>query len=160
MRIGFIGLGNMGGPMAMNLIKAGHDLTVHDLRREIADPHLAAGATWADSVQGVAEESEIVFTSLPGPPEVEAVALGPGGILEHAASGSVYIDLSSNSPTLIRAIHARFAERGIEVLDAPVSGGITGAAAGTLAVLVGGDEEICHYFLDEPQLVEYLSRLP
>ena len=141
MRIGFIGLGNMGGPMAMNLIKAGHDLTVHDLRREIADPHLAAGATWADSVQGVAEASEIVFTSLPGPPEVEAVALGPGGILEHAASGSVYIDLSSNSPTLIRAIHARFAERGIEVLDAPVSGGITGAAAGTLAVLVGGDAD-------------------
>ena len=68
MRIGFIGLGNMGGPMAMNLIKAGHDLTVHDLRREIADPHLAAGATWADSVQGVAEAGEIVFTSLPGPP--------------------------------------------------------------------------------------------
>ena len=141
MRIGFIGLGNMGGPMAMNLIKAGHDLTVHDLRREIADPHLAAGATWADSVQGVAEASEVIFTSLPGPSEVEAVALGPGGILEHAASGSVYIDLSSNSPTLIRAIHARFAERGIEVLDAPVSGGVTGATAGTLAVMVGGDAD-------------------
>ena len=141
MRIGFIGLGNMGGPMAMNLVRAGHDLTVNDLRRELADPHLAAGANWADSVRAVAEASEIVFTSLPGPPEVEAVALGPEGILESAAAGSVYIDLSSNRPTLIREIHARFAERGIEVLDAPVSGGITGAAAGTLAVMVGGDAE-------------------
>ena len=73
--------------MAMNLIRAGHDLTVNDLRRELADPHLAAGANWADSVQAVAEASELVFTSLPGPPEVEAVALGPGGILESAAEG-------------------------------------------------------------------------
>ena len=139
MRIGFIGLGNMGGPMAMNLIQAGHELTVSDVRREAAEPQLAAGATWADNAKAVAEASEITFSSLPGPPEVEAVALGPDGILEGAAEGSVYVDLSTNSPTLIRSVHARFAERGVEVLDAPVSGGVTGAAAGTLAVMVGGD---------------------
>ena len=139
MRIGFIGLGNMGGPMAMNLISAGHELTVHDVRREVAAPHLAAGATWADGAKAVAEASELTFTSLPGPPDVEAVALGPGGVLEGAAEGSVYIDLSTNSPTLIRSIHARFAERGVAVLDAPVSGGVVGATAGTLAVMVGGD---------------------
>ena len=139
MRIGFIGLGNMGGPMAMNLIKAGHELTVNDVRREAAEPQLAAGATWADNAKAVAEASEITFSSLPGPPEVEAVALGPDGILEGAAEGSVYVDLSTNSPTLIRSVHARFAEGGVEVLDAPVSGGVTGATAGTLAVMVGGD---------------------
>ena len=139
MRIGFIGLGNMGGPMAMNLLKAGHELTVHDLRREAAEPQLAAGATWADGAKAVAEASELTFTSLPGPPEVEEVALGPGGVLAGAVEGSVYIDLSTNSPTLLRSIHARFAERGVEVLDAPVSGGVVGATAGTLAVMVGGD---------------------
>ena len=139
MRIGFIGLGNMGGPMAMNLIKAGHQLTVSDIRREAAAAHLDEGATWADTAKAVAEESELTFTSLPGPPEVEAVALGPDGVIEGAAEGSIYVDLSTNSPTLIRAIHDRFAEQGVEVLDAPVSGGTRGAEAGTLAVMVGGD---------------------
>ena len=81
MRIGFIGLGNMGGPMALNMIKAGHSLTVYDIRRAVADPHLEAGAKWADSPAAVAAESEVVFTSLPGPKEVEEVAVGEGGIL-------------------------------------------------------------------------------
>lgn len=139
MRIGFIGLGNMGGPMAMNLIRAGHDLVVNDVRREMAEPQLEAGAIWADSAKAVAEASELTFSSLPGPPEVEMVALGQDGILEGAAKGSIYIDLSTNSPTLIRSIHERFAERGVEVMDAPVSGGVVGATAGTLAVMVGGD---------------------
>lgn len=139
MRIGFIGLGNMGGPMAMNLIRAGHDLVVNDVRREMAEPQLTAGAIWADSAKAVAEASELTFSSLPGPPEVEMVALGPDGILEGSAKDSIYIDLSTNSPTLIRSIHERFAERGVEVMDAPVSGGVVGATAGTLAVMVGGD---------------------
>ena len=143
MRVGFIGLGNMGGPMARNLIRAGHELAVHDLRREAAEPHLAAGARRADSAAAAAAASEVTFTSLPGPPEVEAVALGPGGVLEGAAEGSAWVDLSTNSPTLIRALHARFAERGVEVLDAPVSGGVVGAEAGTLAVMVGGDAARC-----------------
>ena len=142
MRIGFIGLGNMGGPMALNLIKAGHTLTVFDMRRDAAKPHLAAGAKWADDVASVTRGAEIVMTSLPGPPEVEAVALGPGGILEAAQPGTVYADLSTNSPTVMRKIHAAFKAKGVHVLDAPVSGGVLGAQRGTLQVMVGGDESI------------------
>ncbi len=140
MRIGFIGLGNMGGPMALNILKAGHTMTVTDLRAELAKPHLDQGVAWADTAKAVAQGSEIVFTSLPGPREVEAVALGPGGILEGAARGTIYIDLSTSSATLIRKIHQIYAERGVDVLDAPVSGGVPGARSGKLAVLVGGDE--------------------
>jgi 3-hydroxyisobutyrate dehydrogenase len=142
MKIGFIGLGNMGGPMALNLIKAGHTLTVFDMRRDAAKPHLAAGAKWADDVASTTRGAEIVMTSLPGPPEVEAVALGPGGILEAAQPGTVYADLSTNSPTVMRKIHAAFKAKGVHVLDAPVSGGVLGAQRGTLQVMVGGDESI------------------
>src|SRR5256885_12509541 len=142
MRIGFIGLGNMGGPMALNVLKAGHTLVVSDLRQELAKPHMALGATWASTPKAVAAASEVVFTSLPGPREVEAVALGPGGILEGAAGGTVYVDLSTNSATLIRKIHGVCAQRGVDVLDAPVSGGVPGARSGTLAVLVGGGESL------------------
>ncbi len=141
-RVGFIGLGNMGRHMAMNVIKAGHEVTVHDIRREAAEPHIAAGATWADTARAVTEASEVVFTSLPGPREVEEVALGEGGILGGASPGTVYVDLSTNSPTLIRQIHAEFAERGVPVLDTPVSGGVQGAEAGTLGVFCGGDEKV------------------
>ncbi len=142
MRIGFIGLGNMGGPMALNLIKAGHALIVHDVRRESAKPHLDAGATWADSPKDVARQGELILTSLPGPPEVEAVALGPDGIIHGAVAGTVYADLSTNSPTVMRKLHAVFKEKGIHVLDSPVSGGVIGAKRGTLQVMVGGDESI------------------
>ena len=142
MRIGFIGLGNMGGPMALNLIKAGHTLIVHDVRRESAKPHLDAGATWADSPKDVARQGELILTSLPGPPEVEAVALGPDGIIHGAVAGTVYADLSTNSPTVMRKLYAVFKEKGIHVLDSPVSGGVIGAKRGTLQVMVGGDESI------------------
>jgi 3-hydroxyisobutyrate dehydrogenase len=142
MRIGFIGLGNMGGPMALNVLKAGHSMVVTDIRPELAKPHLAQGAAWADSPKAVAQASEITFTSLPGPREVEAVALGAGGILEGAARGTVYVDLSTSSATLIRRIHRVYAERGVEVLDAPVSGGVPGARSARLAVLVGGNEAL------------------
>ena len=141
MKVGFIGLGNMGGPMALNMIKAGHTLTVYDVRREAAEPHLAAGAQWAESAAAAAAQSEVVVTSLPGPKDVEAVALGEGGILSKLARGAVYADLSTNSPTVIRNLHATFKAKGIEMLDAPVSGGIVGARAGTLAVMVGGSKE-------------------
>jgi 3-hydroxyisobutyrate dehydrogenase len=140
MRIGFIGLGNMGGPMALNLIKAGHTLVVHDLRRELAKPHLDAGATWADDVKTASRGAELILTSLPGPPEVEAVALGH--VLDAANPGSVYADLSTNSPTVMRKIHAAFKAKGVHVLDSPVSGGVIGAKRGTLQVMVGGDEAI------------------
>ena len=139
MKIGFIGLGNMGGPMALNMIKAGHNLTVYDVRREAAEPHLAAGARWADSPEAIAAENELVVTSLPGPKEIDEVALGDGGIMRGIRSGAVYVDLSTNSPAAIRRLHTIFKEKHVEVLDAPVSGGIPGARNATLAVMVGGD---------------------
>jgi 3-hydroxyisobutyrate dehydrogenase len=142
MRIGFIGLGNMGGPMALNLMKAGHSLVVHDVRREAAQPHLERGAKWADSPKAAARESELILTSLPGPAEVEAVALGADGVLQGAVAGTVYADLSTGSPIVMRKIHAAFSEKGVHVLDAPVSGGVWGAQHGTLQVMVGGDEPI------------------
>jgi 3-hydroxyisobutyrate dehydrogenase len=142
MKVGFIGLGTMGASMAANLQKAGHQLVVHDIRRAAAERHLAAGATWADSPKALAEQVEIVFTSLPGPPEVEAVALGPNGLIDGLKEGAAYFDLSTNSPTLVRQINARFAEKRLYMLDAPVSGGPRGAASGRLALWVGGDEQI------------------
>jgi 3-hydroxyisobutyrate dehydrogenase len=142
MKIGFIGLGTMGRHMASNVMKAGHELVVHDVRREAAEPHVKAGARWADTPRGVAEATEIVFTSLPGPPEVEAVALGEKGLLPGLAAGKVYFDLSTNAPALVRRIHQVFAARGIHMLDAPVSGGPRGAETRKLALWVGGDEAI------------------
>ncbi len=142
MKIGFIGLGMMGSGMAANLQKAGHELVVHDLRRAAAEPYLAAGAVWADTPRATAEASEIVFTSLPGPPEVEAVALGENGILSGMSCGKAYFDLSTNSPTVVRKINAAFAERDAYMLDSPVSGGPRGARTGKLALWVGGDEQI------------------
>ena len=142
MRVGFIGLGLMGNHMATNIQKGGHDLVVHDLRPEAAKPHLSAGAKWADSPKQVAEATDVVFTSLPAPPDVEAVALGERGILAGLARGKAYFDLSTNSPTVVRRIHKLFAERGAYMLDAPVSGGPRGARSGKLAIWVGGDEEV------------------
>ena len=142
MKIGFIGLGNMGGPMALNLIKAGHALVVHDVRHESAGPHLERGAKWAASPRDAARESELVLTSLPGPREVEAVALGPNGIIHGAVAGTIFADLSTNSPTTMRRLHAAFKDKGVHVLDAPVSGGVWGAQRGTLQLMVGGDEAI------------------
>ena len=142
MRIGFIGLGNMGGPMALNLMKAGHALVVYDTRQEAGAPHLARGAKWAESPRVASQEVELILTSLPGPAEVEAVALGTNGIIHGAGRGAIFADLSTSSPTLIRRIHALFKERGIHVVDAPVSGGVWGAERGTLQVMVGGDEAL------------------
>ena len=146
MNVGFIGLGIMGASMASNVQKAGHALIVHDLRAEAAKPHLASGATWAASPREVAEASEVVLTSLPGPPEVEAVALGEQGLLAGLSAGKAYFDLSTNSPTVVRRIHAAFAARGIPVLDAPVSGGPRGARTRKLAIWVGGDEAVLRRF--------------
>ena len=146
MKIGFIGLGTMGASMAANLQKSGHALVVHDVRRAAAEPHVAAGAVWATSPRAVAEQVELVFTSLPGPPEVEAVALGPDGILEGLKPGGAYFDLSTNAPNLIRRLAALFGEQGKYLLDAPVSGGPAGAASGKLAIWVGGDEQIFQRF--------------
>jgi 3-hydroxyisobutyrate dehydrogenase len=142
MKVGFIGLGTMGASMAANLQKAGYELVVHDIRRAAAERHMAAGAVWADTPKALAEQCEIIFTSLPGPPEVEAVALGPNGLLAGMKPDSAYFDLSTNSPTLVRKINAAFAEKNVYMLDAPVSGGPRGAASGRLALWIGGDEQI------------------
>src|SRR6266446_7897161 len=108
MKVGFIGLGTMGAGMAANLQKAGYELVVHDIRRAAAEKFLAAGAVWTDTPKVLAEQCEVIFTSLPGPPEVEAVALGPNGLLAGMKDGTAYFDLSTNSPTLVREISRRF----------------------------------------------------
>ena len=142
MKVGFIGLGTMGGSMAYNALDGGNEMVVHDINPAAATRHLEAGATWADTPKEVAEQSEIVFTSLPGPTEVEAVALGEAGIMEGMSPGKVYFDLSTSTPGMIRKIHAEAAARGIDVLDAPVSGGPRGAASRNLAIWVGGDKDV------------------
>lgn len=142
MDIGFIGLGTMGAGMASNLQNAGHALTVHDVRRESAKPHLDRGARWADAPRQVAERVEVVFLSLPGPREVDAVALGADGVLAGLRTGGVCFDLSTNAPGRVRALHAAFAAQGKHLLDAPVSGGPRGAATKKLTVWVGGEQRI------------------
>jgi 3-hydroxyisobutyrate dehydrogenase len=142
MKIGFIGLGNMGGPMALNLMKAGHELLVHDVRREMAAAHLDKGARWAASPRDAAVDRALILTSLPGPAEVAVVATGGDGVIHGAARGAIYTDLSTGSPTVMRKLHGVFKERGVHVLDAPVSGGVPGAVHGTLQVMVGGDETV------------------
>ena len=142
MKVGFIGLGTMGGSMAYNALDGGNEMVVHDINPVSATRHLEAGAKWADTPREVAEQSEIVFTSLPGPTEVEAVALGEAGIMEGMCAGKVYFDLSTSTPGMIRKIHAEAAARGIDVLDAPVSGGPRGAASRNLAIWVGGDKDV------------------
>ena len=141
-KVGFIGLGNMGGGMSANIQRAGHSMVVYDIREEAAKPLLDSGARLANSPAEVAELSDVTFTSLPGPKEVEAVALGSQGILEGIRPGSIYVDLSSSRPSLIRQMEPTFRQKGVHILDAPVSGGKTGAESGNLAVMVGGEREI------------------
>jgi len=136
MKVGFIGLGTMGASMALNVRTAGHELVVNDIRREAAAPHLKAGATWADGPSEIGAAADVVFSSLPGPREVEAVA---DGLMASMRKGTAWFDLSTNSPTVVRKIHARFAAKGIAMLDAPVSGGPRGAKTGKLAIWVGGE---------------------
>jgi 3-hydroxyisobutyrate dehydrogenase len=137
MKVGFIGIGTMGASMALNVRAKGYDLVVNDIRREAAAPHLKAGAAWADSARKVAEASDVVFTSLPGPKEVQVVA---EELLAGMRKGTAWFDLSTNSPTVVRQISERFAAKGIAMLDAPVSGGPSGAKSGKLALWVSGDK--------------------
>ncbi|MBT3369602.1 MAG: NAD(P)-dependent oxidoreductase [Rhodospirillaceae bacterium] len=142
-KIGFIGLGTMGASFASNLIKAGFEVTVNDLHRQVAEPHLAAGAKWADTPRELAAVSDVILTSLPGPREIEAVALDEtDGLIAGMRPGTVFFDLSTNSPTSVRHIGATLAAKGLHHLDAPVSGGPKGAASGKLAIWVGGDKGV------------------
>jgi 3-hydroxyisobutyrate dehydrogenase len=139
MRVAFIGLGHMGAPMSRNILAAGHDLVVHDLRRDAAAGLLAAGAAWAGSPAGAGAGREVAITMLPGPPAVEQVLLGTGGLLGGMPAGSLWIDMSTSTPAVEDRVRARAAVRGIAVLDAPVSGMAAGARAGTLQIFAGGD---------------------
>src|SRR5262245_28438876 len=138
MRAGFVGLGTMGASMALNLRAAGYDLVVNDIRRDVGAAHLKAGASWADSPRKVAEAADVVFTSLPTPPEVEAAALSADALSAGMRRGSAWFDLSTNSPTVVRRLHERFAANGVAMLDAPVSGGPAGAKSRKLALWVSG----------------------
>lgn len=143
MKAGFIGLGTMGASMAANLQagvrKDGHTVVVHDIRKESAAPHIRNGAVWADSPAAMAEQCDILFTSLPGPAEFEAVC---EGLLATIRPGTAYFDLTTNSPTTVRKMAERFAEKGAFLFDAPVSGGPKGAATGKLAIWCGGDADV------------------
>lgn len=143
MNVGFIGLGNIGKPMAMNVVNAGHSTKVHDIRPEAATDLLEAGAVWAETPADAARGSDVVMGSLPGPLEVEAVVNGEQGVLDGAAAGAVYIDLATNSPSMVRKLHGVCAERGVAYIDAPVSKGSGGDSAdrGVLTVMAGGDVE-------------------
>lgn len=137
--VGLIGLGNMGGGMAGNLLKAGYPLVVHDLRSHVVREFAARGARAAASVPELAGLADVTLTSLPGPAEVEAVA---AALLDGMRPGAVWVDTTTSRPTLIRRLEPRFRDRGLHVLDAPVSGGKTGAATRNLAVMVGGDRAV------------------
>jgi 3-hydroxyisobutyrate dehydrogenase-like beta-hydroxyacid dehydrogenase len=160
MKIGFIGLGTMGAHMAANLQKAGYQLVVHDLHRQAAGTHIENGAVWAATPREVAEQSDVVFASLPAPPDVEAVVFGPDGVLEGAHAGMAFFDLSTNSQAMAKRMHAAFAAKGCESFDSPVSGGPEGARTGKLAIWVGGDraafdrlESILRGFGDAPAYI-------
>jgi len=141
MKIGFIGIGLMGSGMALNLRKAGHEVVVHDVRKESAQPLVAAGATWAETIADVGEAADVVFTSLPGPKEMQEVGVGEGGLLGSMRKGTAWFDLTTNSPTVVRDVYKRFKDKGIALLDTPVSGGPAGAHSGKLAIFVGGDRD-------------------
>ncbi len=143
MKIGFIGVGNMGGPMCRNIVRnTNHQVVVFDLNPAAVAACTAIGASAGGSVSAVAAECDVVFTSLPMPKHVEAVALGPEGIAAHAKPGSVYIDLSTNAPDTARRVRAGMEARGIAMLEAPVSGGTLRAEDGTIVIMVGGDEAV------------------
>ena len=139
--VGFVGLGIMGAFMAGNLLEAGHELVVHNRTRTKAERLAQRGARVADSPREVAEGSEVVITMLPGPPQVEEVVAGDGGLLEGAREGSLIIDMSTSSPILAQELARAARNKAVGMLDAPVSGGDVGARDGTLSIMVGGEED-------------------
>ncbi len=140
--VGYIGLGNLGAHLAMSLLRAGHHVTVTDLNRELAERLIAAGATWADSAAEVAAQSTVVFTCLPSPVAVDAVVCGPTGVLEGLMAGGTWIDNSTNDRSETLRLAERCADRGIDMLECPVTGGVHKAAQGDITVLVGGHEHV------------------
>jgi 3-hydroxyisobutyrate dehydrogenase-like beta-hydroxyacid dehydrogenase len=139
MTIGYIGLGIMGGSMSLNLLKAGYRVIVNDVDRKVAERQIALGAIWSDTASGLAAQCDVIFTCLPNLKVVEAVTIGPDGVLSGIRPGCALFEMSTNSRALIGRIHAAFRERGAEALDAPVSGGALGAERGQMGIWVGGD---------------------
>jgi 2-hydroxy-3-oxopropionate reductase len=152
MKIGFIGLGIMGKPMAKNLLKAGYQLVVHNRSPKPVKELVEAGAETGSSAKEVAEKCDVIVTMLPNSPHVKEVVLGPNGILEGARPGTIIVDMSSIAPLAAKEVAAKAAEKGVEMLDAPVSGGEPKAIEGTLSIMVGGKKEIfekCHSILSK-----------
>lgn len=141
-QIGFIGLGIMGRPMAKNLLKAGHPLVVYNRSRPPMEELIGLGASGASSPKDVAARTDVVITMVPDSPDVEAVVLGPNGVLEGVREGMIVIDMSTISPQVSRRIAKAAAEKGVKALDAPVSGGDKGAIEGTLSIMVGGEPQV------------------
>ena len=141
MRVGFIGTGSIGRPMAAQIAAAGFSLVVHDIDWQAAAPLVDAGAEWAGSPKAVAEQCDVVCTCLPGPPEFQSVVYGAGGVMEGIGAGAVLVDHTTNSPELVRETHRRLEDAGVAMLDAPVSGGAEGARTRDLTMLVGGDSD-------------------
>ena len=142
MKLGFIGVGNMGNPMANNLLKAGHTLQVHDVRPDAAANLLQDGAVWTESPKAAADGAEAVYLSLPMPAHVEQVVLADDGVLASVTKGKTIVDMSTNSPSVVQSLAEKCEARGVHFLDAPVSGGVRGARKGTLAIMVGGRREV------------------
>ena len=142
MRVGFIGLGNMGEPLAGFVLKAGFSLVIHDVRKEAATSLLSRGALWADSAREVAAQSDVICTCVPGPPEMKAVTLGAGGVIEGVNADAVVIDHTTNAPAVVREAGDALKARGAHLLDAPLDGGREGALEGQLTLFVGGDEAV------------------
>jgi 2-hydroxymethylglutarate dehydrogenase len=140
MKVGFIGIGQMGGPMSRHLLEAGYDLTVHDLRRDAVKHLLDKGAKWADAPKAIAETCDVVISCLPTPIQVQEVVYGARGLMAGWKTGDIYVDMSTNSPTVIRQVAIDAKPMSVAVLDAPVTGGTRGAQEGTLSIMVGGDK--------------------
>ena len=141
MRIGFIGLGNMGSGMVANLLDRGFDVLVYDIQPEKAEALIAAGAVWRNSIPEVTEDADVIMTSLPGPKQLESVMLGDAGVIARARSGAIWLDTGTNSIEIMEKISTLAGERDISSIAAPVSGGAKGAETGTLSMFVGGDRE-------------------
>lgn len=140
MRIGFIGMGTMGGPAALNLIKGGHELTVCDLDLSRAEAHLALGATWANSPKEAAEGADIVFTMVFGPKQIEQLSSGDEGLLSKLSSGQIWVDMTTNKPAFVKELAAKCSDLGVHFIDAPVTGAVDGARSGNMTQFAGGDE--------------------
>src|SRR3989304_731231 len=140
MNVGFIGIGEMGGRMSRHVLEAGYDLTVHDVRKGVVKDLLDKGAQWADSPKATAETCQVVISCLPTPIQVQEVVYGANGLMAGWKTGDIYVDMSTNSPTVMRQVAKDAKAMGVAVLDAPVTGGTRGAQEGTLTIMVGGDK--------------------